>query len=131
MSVGFQSRHRVSKQPEAKGLFPKQNFLGKDPYRQELVVSEPNKSSTTVCCFGWSGDRVRVDVALSLERITGFCGFCCIFVAAVRKIKGEVLSQRGPNNLPILFGGAEELGIAHINIVRGAKEPRNLYNHGE
>ena len=31
--------------------------------------------------------------------------------------------------LPILFGGAKELGIVHISIIRGAKEPRNLQNH--
>ena len=27
------------------------------------------------------------------------------------------------------FGGAKELGIVCINIIRGAKEPRNLQNH--
>ena len=27
------------------------------------------------------------------------------------------------------FGGAKELGIVYINIIRGAKEPRNLQNH--
>ena len=31
--------------------------------------------------------------------------------------------------LPILLGGAKELGIVHINRVKGAKEPRNLQNH--
>ena len=31
--------------------------------------------------------------------------------------------------LPIPFGGAKELGIVYINIIRGAKEPRNLQNH--
>ena len=31
--------------------------------------------------------------------------------------------------LPILLGGAKELGIVYINIIRGAKEPRNLQNH--
>ena len=30
---------------------------------------------------------------------------------------------------PILLGGAQELGIVYINIIRGAKEPRNLQNH--
>ena len=30
--------------------------------------------------------------------------------------------------LPILLGGAKELGIVHISIIRGAKEPRNLQN---
>ena len=32
-------------------------------------------------------------------------------------------------HLPILLGGAKELGIVYINIIRGAKEPRNLQNH--
>ena len=27
------------------------------------------------------------------------------------------------------MGGAQELGIVYINIIRGAKEPRNLQNH--
>ena len=27
------------------------------------------------------------------------------------------------------FGGAKELGIVYVNIVRGAKEPRNLQNY--
>ena len=27
------------------------------------------------------------------------------------------------------FGGAKELGIVHISIIRGAQEPRNLQNH--
>ena len=27
------------------------------------------------------------------------------------------------------MGGAKELGIVYINIIRGAKEPRNLQNH--
>ena len=31
--------------------------------------------------------------------------------------------------LPILLRGAKELGIVYINIIRGAKEPRNLPNH--
>ena len=31
--------------------------------------------------------------------------------------------------LPMLLGGAKELEIVHINIKRGAKEPRNLQNH--
>ena len=31
--------------------------------------------------------------------------------------------------LPIPLGGAKELGIVYINIIRGAKEPRNLQNH--
>ena len=31
--------------------------------------------------------------------------------------------------LPIHLGGAKELGIVYINIIRGAKEPRNLQNH--
>ena len=31
--------------------------------------------------------------------------------------------------LPILLGGPKELGIVYINIIRGAKEPRNLQNH--
>ena len=31
--------------------------------------------------------------------------------------------------LPILLGGAKELGIVYINIIRGAKEPRNVQNH--
>ena len=31
--------------------------------------------------------------------------------------------------LPILLGGAKELGIVYMNIIRGAKEPRNLQNH--
>ena len=35
----------------------------------------------------------------------------------------------GESYLPILFGGAKELGIVHISIIRGAKEPRNLQNH--
>ena len=32
-------------------------------------------------------------------------------------------------HLPILWGGAKELGIVYMNIIRGAKEPRNLQNH--
>ena len=32
------------------------------------------------------------------------------------------------DKLPILLGGAKELGIVYINIIRGAKEPRNLQN---
>ena len=31
--------------------------------------------------------------------------------------------------LPILLGGAKEVGIVYINIIRGAREPRNLQNH--
>ena len=31
--------------------------------------------------------------------------------------------------LPIVLGGAKELGIVYINIIRGAKEPGNLQNH--
>ena len=31
--------------------------------------------------------------------------------------------------LPILLGGAKDLGIVYINIIRGAKEPRNPQNH--
>ena len=27
------------------------------------------------------------------------------------------------------MGGAKELGMVYINIIRGAKEPRNLQNH--
>ena len=30
---------------------------------------------------------------------------------------------------PIFLGGAKEVGIVYINIIRGAKEPRNLQNH--
>ena len=33
--------------------------------------------------------------------------------------------------LPILLGGVKGLGIVYINIIRGAKEPRNLQNHRE
>ena len=29
----------------------------------------------------------------------------------------------------MLLGGAKELKIVHISIIRGAKEPRNLQNH--
>ena len=32
-------------------------------------------------------------------------------------------------HLPILLGGATELGIVYINRIRGAKEVRNLKNH--
>ena len=28
--------------------------------------------------------------------------------------------------LPILLGGAKEVGIVYINLIRGAREPRNL-----
>ena len=35
----------------------------------------------------------------------------------------------GASCLPLLFGGAKELGIVYINIIKGAKEPRNLHNH--
>ena len=31
--------------------------------------------------------------------------------------------------LPILLGGAKELGIVYINIIRGAEELRNLQSH--
>ena len=31
--------------------------------------------------------------------------------------------------LPILLGGAKELGMVYVNIIRGAKEPRNIQNH--
>ena len=33
--------------------------------------------------------------------------------------------------LPILLGGAKELGIVYINRIRGAKERRNLQTMGE
>ena len=29
----------------------------------------------------------------------------------------------------LILGGAKELGIVYINIIGGAKEPRNLQNH--
>ena len=35
-------------------------------------------------------------------------------------------SGLGLQQLPILLGRAKELGIVYINIIRGAKEPRNL-----
>ena len=41
-------------------------------------------------------------------------------VGMVRKWKWYLLT---------LLGGAKELGIVYINIIRGAKEPRNLQNH--
>ena len=50
---------------------------------------------------------------------------------------GKPVTSKMPNQssrfcvgwLPILLGGAKELEIVHINIIRGSKEPRNLQNH--
>ena len=42
---------------------------------------------------------------------------------------GQPLVVHMPDSLSIVLGGAEELGMVYINILRGAKEPRNLQNH--
>ena len=44
-------------------------------------------------------------------------------------VRSRLMNGVSKTRLPILLWGAKELEIVHINIIRGAKEPRNLQNH--
>ena len=49
--------------------------------------------------------------------------------AGLETEQGVSMCRANPVWLPILLGGAKELGIVYMNISRGATEPRILQNH--
>ena len=51
-----------------------------------------------------------------------------IFVKAPPLLNG-LINIKLIYSLSLLLGETKDLGILYINIIRGAKEPRNLQNH--
>ena len=56
-----------------------------------------------------------------------------IYLSPQTRLEGSLVLAHHPDKVfsyPYCWGGAKELGIFYINIIRGAKELRSLQNHG-